>query len=91
MADMAPERKSQPIELITQHWLQLWVLPWVGWTGVGLMMLNWPSIYAPAADDSVSHEESRSISQSNEGRIVPFRQSSLPKGRNAPRSAPEPA
>ncbi len=91
MADMAPERKSQPIELITQHWLQLWVLPWVGWTGVGLVMLNWPSIYVLAADGSASRDASRSISQGNEGRIVPFSQSSPPKGRNTPRSAPEPA
>lgn len=90
MADTAPERKSQSIGLMAQHWLQLCLLPWVGWTGVGLMMLNWPSIYAPAADDGASREGSRSILQSNEGRIVPFRQSSRPKARNAPRSAPEP-
>jgi len=33
---------TSPVQAATQQVMQLAVLPWVGWTAVGLMLMSWP-------------------------------------------------
>lgn len=35
-------RVHHPLEVAAQHWMQALVLPWAGWTALGVMMLNLP-------------------------------------------------
>lgn len=48
-------RMHHPMEVAAQHWMQALVLPWAGWTALGIMMLNlplaqWQSMAAGSTD-----------------------------------------
>jgi hypothetical protein len=40
---------TSSIDIATQHWMQMAVLPWAGWTAMSIMMLSWPLTQMRAA------------------------------------------
>lgn len=44
-APLSTRELHHPMEVAAQHWMQALMLPWVGWSALGTMMMHWPLMH----------------------------------------------
>ena len=73
-APPSTHKLHHPMEIAAQHWMQALMLPWVGWTALGTMMLHWPVMHlrlgALQHSDESRSERGRTKTRVSSGRVA---------------------